>query len=117
MAMRMKYKDKIDATTNHWNTSPGETSPALNRRRFTDFQEYMVECKDLNEKSESDVEASHTQKQSGEEEEEEKDEEDQEEEGKDQKAKTKMISDCLCCVGRSPTSTITVLPCTSNNHP
>ena len=62
MAMRLKYKDKIDDPNHHWNTSPGETSPALNRRRFTDFQEYMSECEVMNKKSESDVEASHKKK-------------------------------------------------------
>ena len=70
MAMRMKYKDNIDDTANHWNLPPGESSPNLNRKKFQDFQEYMGECEDMNEKSESDVEASHTQKQSGEEDEE-----------------------------------------------
>ena len=62
MAMRMKYKDKMDNSNHHWNTSPGETSPALNRRRYTDFQEYMDQCEIMNKKSESDVEASHKKK-------------------------------------------------------
>ena len=75
MAMRMKYKDKIDGPDHHWNIPPGESSPNLNRIKFQDFQEYMCECKEMNDKSESDVEASHTQKQSGEEDEEQEEEE------------------------------------------
>ena len=62
MAMRMKYKDKMDDSNNHWNAPPGETSPVLNRRRYRDFQEYMVECEEMNKKSESDVEASNKKK-------------------------------------------------------
>ena len=58
MAMRMKYKDKMDDSNHQWNTPPGDTSPALNRRRYRDFQEYMSECEIMNKK----VEASHKKK-------------------------------------------------------
>jgi hypothetical protein len=96
MAMRMKYTDKIDDTANHWNIPPGESSPNLNRMKYQDFQEYMGECEDMNEKSESDVEASHTQK-SGEEEEEEEEEEKEEEEAdeEDKEDKETMMFDSL----------------------